>query len=429
MTLDNAQGTAGPARGRPVAASRLPLFASIATSAGGNFAAGAAIMALSWSYLSGGGNPVVAATMVAALHFPLSVGMALGGSLSDRLGARIVLVATDAAAAVLAAAGLLMLFLPGGGLVPAVICFVLANLAGAPGIIAQDSRVPELSRLAGMPIERANGMREIFIQIGQVGGPAAGVLLVDFAGLAAALAVVVAILISVTAIDFLAFPPFRKPAVPAVGRGTATLSLLFSDPMLRVVVPVGILLVGTFNALDEVLAPNIALTPGLGGTALAGFLATMGASALAGALLYAAWGARLGGGILFIAGTWCIAAGLALLAFAPTGTGFRLAPFLIGLGGGPLWPIVISAIHRGVPSAMRGGVIGMLAAIVLLAQPAASLISGPVVARFGPDSLAVFLAAMAAAIAVVLPFLRSFRSAGITPDRGSRQAVRDAPGK
>lgn len=427
--MDSAHETAGAARGRPVAASRLPLFASIATSAGGNFAAGAAIMALSWSYLSAGGNPVVAATMVAALHFPISIGMALGGSLADRLGARLVLVATDAAAAILAAVGLLVLLLPVGGLVPAVACFALANLAGAPGIIAQDSRVPELSRLAGMPIERANGMREIFLQIGQVGGPAAGVLLVDFAGLAAALAVVTTILVLVTMVDFLAFPSFRNSGGHASEGRRGTFSLIFSDPMLRVVVPVGILLVGTFNALDEVLAPNLALAPGLGGTALAGFLATMGVSALAGALLYAAWGARFGGGMIFIAGTWCIAAGLAILAFAPAETGFRLAPFLIGLGGGPLWPIVISAIHRGVPSAMRGGVIGLLAAIVLLAQPATSLISGPAVARFGPDSLAIFLAAMAAAIAVVLPFLRSFRSARITPDRGSRQAVRDAPEK
>jgi len=418
--MASAQHSSSPAGGHPVAASQLPLFASIVTSAGGNFAAGAAIMALSWSYLSGGGNPVVAAMIVAALHFPVSVGLALGGSLSDRLGARTVLVATDAAAAILAAAGLAMLFLPGGGLLPAVTCFALANLAGAPGIIAQDSRVPELSRLAGMPIERANGMREIFIQIGQVGGPAAGVLLVDFAGLAAALAVVTILLVAVTVIDFLAFPAFRKPGAPASGRGTGALSLIVRDPMLRIVVPVGILLVGTFNALDEVLAPNLALTPGLGGAALAGFLATMGASALAGALFYAAFGTRFGGGVLFIAGTWSIAAGLALLAFAPVEAGFRFAPVLIGLGGGPLWPIVISAIHRGVPSALRGSVIGLLAAIVLLAQPAASLISGPAVARFGPDMLTVLLAAMAVAIAIVLPFFTAFRRAGVTPVRDSR---------
>jgi predicted MFS family arabinose efflux permease len=405
---------ASPAKGRPLAASRLPLFASVVTSAGGTFAAGAAIMALSWAYLSGGGSPVLAAAIVAALHLPVSIGMAFGGRLSDRLGPRRVLLATDAAAAVLAAAGLVMLVLPSGGLIAAVACFALANLFGSPGMIAQDSRIPELSRLAGMKIERANGMREIFIQLGQVGGPASGVLLVEFAGLPATLAVVTLVLVCVTVIDFLAFPAFGSARAQGAARARGALSLIFRDPFLRIIVPVGVLLVGTFSALDEVLAPNLALAPGLGGEALAGFLASMGGSALAGAFLYSAWGMRLGGGKAMIAGTWLIAAGLALLAFAPAATGFRFAPFLIGLGAGPLWPIVISAIHKGVPSALRGGVIGLLAAIVLLAQPAASLIAGPTVARLGPDALATILAGMAAAIAIALPFSTAFRRAGVS---------------
>jgi MFS family permease len=135
----------------------------------------------------------------------------------------------------------------------------------------------------------------------------------------------------------------------------------------------------------------------------------------------------LRGGVVFIAGTWLIAGGLSLLAFAPAPSGFFLAPFLIGFGAGPLSPIVISAIHRSVPLALRGGVIGLVAAIILLAQPVASLMAGPAVARFGPDMLAIFLAAMTAAMAIILPFVTAFRRAGVSRGPLARKNVPAPP--
>ena len=79
--------------------------------------------------------------------------------------------------AVLGAA--LLAEVPGMGLWPVVGMLALSNLAAAPGIVAQSARMPEIARLAGIPLPAANAWSDVAMGISYVAGPATAVLLVE----------------------------------------------------------------------------------------------------------------------------------------------------------------------------------------------------------------------------------------------------------
>jgi macrolide resistance protein len=385
----------------------------MATAAMSTMAGGIVVMSLPWSYLSADGSPAWAGIMAATLHFPVAIGLALGGRISDRVGPRRTLIVTDALGLIFVVAGLLALGASLGE--PWLVLGLIAcsNLLAAPGNVAQSSRVPEMARLARTPLERANGLQEILVQAGQVLGPATGVLLVEAGGLEAALAAVTVLSSVVLFLDIALFPRFMARASKSathVPGGAA--KLLFRDSFLRTVVVVGVLLVAVFNSLDEVLAPNLALESGVGGGALAAFLFISGASALSSAAAYAYAGHRIQPMTVFVSGVWVTATGFVALATLPTAFAFTVPPLLIGAGVGPLWPIVITWIQRTVPRGMRGEVIGVLSGCVLVAQPVAALIAGPAVERFGPDRLLVGTTLLVVATAALSHVLirRSARS-------------------
>lgn len=399
--------------------SRIPLHGSIATTGLGFLASGMIIMAVPWAFLSGGSGPVLAGLLTAGLHVALAVGMAGGGYLVDRLGARPVLLATDGISALTAVAAAAIL-LAGGSPWLMVTLLALSNLSGSPGSVAQDARIPELAQLARIPLERANALREIAGTIGQLGGPAGGVVLVELVGLGPTLAVAAGLLLVIWVVDLLTFPSFATPAstLPAPSP-LAGVRHLIHDRGLRVLTGLGILLVSVFHSLDEVLAPNLALSSGNGGYALAGFLALAALSALGSAASYAAWGSRWNGRTTFLSGIGCSALGFVLLTVLPGQVGFLLAPIGIGLGIGPLWPIVITAVQQQTAPELRGSVIGALSAVVLLAQPVAALIAAPCVLWLGPAGLTLALTCAVVAVAAVAPFL-----SGLTALLAQRQTAK-----
>ena len=409
--------------------SALPLYGSVVTTGLGMLATGIIVMAVPWAFLSGGGNPVGAGIMAALLHLPLALGFAVGGHFVDRLGPRKVLLTTDFASALSTIGAAAVVIIVGEPwLVLALL--ILSNLAGAPGAVAQDTRIPELAQLARVPLERANAVRDISGNLGQVGGPAGGVALVEIIGLGHTLALAAAILVAIWVIDWLTFPHF--PAAPHDQPAPHPLCGLLSimrDSGLRTITGLGILMVAVFQSLDEVLAPNLALRSGQGGLGLAGFLAISALSALAGAVLYAIWGVRFAPRRVFLAGIACSAVGFTLLALLPSIWGFHIAPLWIGLGIGPLWPIVLTAIQQRVSLERRGAVIGALSAVVLLAQPASALLAAPCVVWLGPQGLTNGLAVVLGCVALAAPWLPGLRS--MLPDafahRQRTEPLSDSP--
>lgn len=394
-----------------------PFHASLLTTALGTGVAGLLTMAVPWSLLSAGADPLWAGVAAAALHVPVALGLWLGGRLVERIGARAVLLASDAASAAAVAGALLAVADPSA--LPVVIALLaLANGLGAPGSVAQDARMPELARLARVPLARANSVREITVTVAQVAGPVTGVLLADGWGLTGVVRVAATVLALATLVDLGTFPRFRRHR----GSGKATtmggeLAVLAADPALRTVILVALPLVAVLGALDEIVAPALALSAGLGADAMAVFLGLAGAGALASGALHAVRGHRLPARPIVLAGLSSVALGLAALAMLPPAPAFLVAPVLVGLGVGPLWPIIVTVIHRRVPAAGRGPAIGTVSAFILLAQPAAAVAAGPAVGALGAPVIAVGLAA-AAAVAFAAPILPGLRILDARPLSG-----------
>lgn len=384
----------------------LPLYGSVATAGLSTAVAGLAGIAVPWSLIGGGHGATAAGIAAFAVQLPVALGMLAGGVMVDRHGARRVLVLSNGAAVLfLAAAALAAPALP---LWVAVTLLALANLLATPGSVAQDARVPELARLAGTSLERANGLRDVVGSLGTAGGPAIGVLLVEAAGLAGALGVAATVSLAIAVTDAALFPRSRSRCRKAgESRGPGAAHVLRADRTLAVVAAIGVCLVAVFSALDEVLVPALVVAEGLGGGALARFLLVAGACATASAAAYAAMGDRLPGHGLFVGGVAAMAVGLGVMALAPTDVALLLAPALVGLGAGPLWPVVLTAVHRRVPAASRGRTVGTLAGVVLLAQPLAALLAGPAVDAFGGRAV---LQATGGAVVLVATLAMASRS-------------------
>jgi macrolide resistance protein len=387
----------------------LPLAVSILTSGLSVATAGMVAMAVSWSIISSGTDVTWAGIASFAIQLPVAAGLALGGLLSDRLGPRRVLLGSDAlmvltiAAAALAASG-------AAGAAPVVALLSLGNLLGAPGNVAQNSRVPEMARLAGLPLERANGLRDVAFNLGTAAGPALGVALVVAGGLPLALWSVSAVLGVVLLLDAVFFPRFA--AKPRAGQGSdiaAGFTGLAADRVLLSVVALGIGLIAAFASLDEIVAPSLAVAGGLGDGRLTLFLALNGAAALVSGLAYTAAGHRLRPRAVLLGGIATAAAGFVALAALPPSAAFVAAPLLIGGGVGPLSPLVMTILQRRVPATRRGAVLGAFMASILVVQPFAALGAAPLVSAVGVGWVTWGLALLAAGAvfaAATLPALR-----------------------
>lgn len=113
----------------------------------------------------------------AAASLPIVIGALAGGSFADRIGYRTTSVISDAASVVtVLVLGLLaqLHMLPLWALLTLVF---LSNLMDAPGSGARASQIPDLTRLAGVPLTRSTGIRSTLGRLAtMLGSAAAGVV-------------------------------------------------------------------------------------------------------------------------------------------------------------------------------------------------------------------------------------------------------------
>ena len=365
-------------------------------------------MSLPWIIISGGRGAGLAGTIAFALHLPAVIGMFYGGRLIDRLGARRVLVASDWGGLGAMLAALALVAAVPDALWSVVALLALANLIGAPSIVAQGARLPEIARLARLPLVTANTVREIVHGLAYAAGPASSVLIVEAFGLIGVITVASVVLLGLALLDLAAFPRFVVKAQPmgAPEEGGYRLS---QDATLMLILVLGVLLVGIYTSLDEILAPALVVDADKGAPVLALYLVLIALSSLCSSLVFAFVGHRVPQGTVFTVACGGFAVGLWLLALLPREAALIVAPIVMGLSVGPMGPIVMTAIQARVPVAVRGFILGRVSAYIMGAQPFAALAAGPAVDAVGPSTVAVFIASvavLAAAIAILNPAMR-----------------------
>lgn len=356
------------------------LFASGTLALTGNAIAS---VALPWFVLSLTRSPLWTGVAAAAGLVPLIIGAFFGGSLIDRHGARrIAITASLVSAAAVAAVPLLHHYeVLGIGLLIALIA--IGAIFDGPGMTAEESRMPELARLARLKLEKVTSIDSLIEGSAMLIGPAIAGLAIAAVGMQNTLWLTA--LCSLFAAGFVALSLPRTRPHRLAQRAQekhdvfAGLKLLFADPLLRPLLLFATAFVAVAAALGTVVMPAFFLLGGRTALDLGLFLSILGGFTMLGTFAFALWGEHVSQRLLFLSG--CAAQALAFLVLAFHASPMMLwgAAALAGFAGGPIGPIANAALLRRIPLGLRGRALGAATSLVLVATPAAVLIAGAAV--------------------------------------------------
>ena len=419
----------------------LALFAAQFFSLGGN---AIALVAIPIIALIETGSPLAAGVAGVFATVPLVIGGTFGGVLVDRFGYRVSSIVADAASGLTVIAIPLLsatVGLPFGALLALVF---LGGLLDPPGDTAKTALMPDLARLARMPLARAAGAQSAVQRTASMVGAGVAGALVALLGPVPALVVDAAGFV-VSAVLVACFVP-RAVAAAAVGEGeggegaggegasaeepstkggfVAGIRFIASHPLLRAIV----LLVTLTNAIDAagmtVLKPVYA-TQVLRDPAMLGFMVgCFAAGALTGSAIFGAIGHRYSGRLMFA--TCFVLAGtppyLAMALGAPLPV---LLPVLAvsGLAAGALNPMMATAMYGEVPDGMRARVFGATTAGVAASMPLGALLGGLSVEQFGLVPTLATCAALYLVLGGSPLFIRSFSGLTAAREHGATEAA------
>lgn len=315
-----------------------------------------------------------------------------GGPIIDRLGFKLTSVAADLISAattvlipLLFATGYLTFWL-------LIVLVFLGAVLDAPGMSARQAMIPELARVARMPMERANSADSAVPRLAQfLGPPLAGVLITAFGAIGvlwlnAATFVFSAVLVAV------AVPSVRSFVTDHYAAGVRGylgglfegLRFVWASPLLLSLV----FLMTVENFLDAplqaVVLPVYAREVFGSAVALGAILGGFGVGALTGTLLFGAFGHRLPRRMTFlICGVLVGPTAYLTLAMVPSLTVLVGLFAVLGALAGPIDPISSTIFQERTPSEIRGRVLGTINALFFAAIPLGMALGGFVVEGVG----------------------------------------------
>ena len=359
---------------------QLPLYGLFASGSLALLGNAIASVALPWFVLSLTKSPLWTGIAAAAGLVPLIVGAFLGGGLIDRHGARMIAVVASlvSAAAVAAVPALHHAGFLSIGLLIALIA--IGALFDGPGMTAEESRMPELARLARFKLEKVTSIDSLIEGSATLVGPAVAGLAIALIGMQNTLWLTA--LCSLIAAGFIAVSlPRERPHRIARRAETAQdalggIKLLLTDPLLRPLLLFAAAFVAVVASLGTVVMPAFFLLSGREALDLGLFLSVLGGATMIGTFAFAIWGERFSQRWLFLAGCGAQALAFLVLAFHSSPTVLWGAAALAGFAGGPIGPIANAALFRRSPAALRGRALGAATSLVLIATPVAVLIAG-----------------------------------------------------
>lgn len=359
---------------------RLPLYGLFISGALALLGNAIASVALPWFVLSLTRSALWTGVAAAAGLVPLIIGAFFGGSLIDRYGARSIAIVASlvSAAAVAAVPALHHAELLSIGLLIALIG--LGAIFDGPGMTAEESRMPELARLARFKLEKVTSIDSLIEGSATLIGPAVAGLAIALVGMQNTLWLTA--VCSLTAAGFVALSLPRERPHRITQRAQekqdafAGLKLLLADPLLRPLLLFATAFVAVEASLGTVVMPAFFLLSGRAALDLGLFLSLLGGGAMLGTFVFALWGEHVSQRLLFLTGCAAQALAFLVLAFHTSSTVLWIAAALAGFAVGPIGPIANAALLRRIPLALRGRALGAATSLVLVATPAAVLMAG-----------------------------------------------------
>lgn len=391
---------------------RAPLYALYAAeviSLAGN---AVAQLAIPWYVLTTTGSATLTGLAVFFNFLPAVLAAFFGGVVVDRLGFRVASIVADLASSAAVAAIPFLQATVGIELWQLMALVFLGALLDAPGATARAALLPDVVELAGVPMERASGIRGAIQQGSQLLGAPIGGILVATVGATAALWIDAASFLVSAALVALFVPRAAARGGEEPGRFWAELAeglrFIRDRPLVRALVAM-VLLSNLLEAPGTVVFTVFAEQEYGSAAALGLMLGVLGGAALAGALVYSAVGHRLPRRRTFL---WCFAfvpVGYLALAALPPLPIALLALAVMGFAAGPINPLLFTVMTEIVPAQLRGRAFGAVRAGAWASIPLGILLGSVMVAAVGVAPTLLTMGTLLAAVVAYAFFNPAFR--------------------
>ena len=378
-------------------------------------------VAQSWLVLNLTGSGVDLGLTVALQFLPMLLFGMWGGLLADRLDKRKLLVATQAAAGVLAVA---LWALVATGAVRLWMVYGFALLLGVVTVVDMPTRQAFVTEMVGPDeVPNAVGLNSAMFNIGRILGPAAAGVVIAWFGVAPAflanglsyLAVIGGLLAMRTEELFLGVAGTRRR-----GEVRAGLRYVWGEPTLRSTLFL-VAVLGTFGFNFVVILPLLARYTFSGGAGLYSvFTSLMSVGSLAGALV-AASRARPSRALLLGAGT-AFGVSMLLTAAAPTPLTAGLLLVAVGVAVMLFLATANTTLQLASDPALRGRVMALYGLLFMGSTPIGGPLLGWVSERWGPRTGLALGGAITLVAAAAVSGVRARRrwvAGAMLPDDGS----------
>ena len=381
---------------------RAPLYALYAADAISLTGNAVAQLAIPWYVLVTTGSPTLTGLAVFFNFLPIVLAGFFGGVVVDRLGFRASSVVADLASAGAVAAIPLLDSTVGIELWQLLTLVFLGALLDAPGATARAALFPDLVEPAGVPMERASGIRA-GIQQGStlLGAPLGGVLVASFGATTALWIDAASFLLSAALVTVFVPRPRAHGGADQRGRFFEELvegmRFIRDRRLVRALVAM-VLLTNLVEAPGSVVLTVFAQEEYGSARTLGLMLGVLGGTALAGALAYGVVGHRLPRRRTFLSCFAVVPLGYLLLATVPPLPVVLVALAVIGLAAGPINPLLFTVQTEIVPAELRGRVFGAVRAGAWAAIPLGILLGSAAVAVAGVAATLLGMGVLLAAV-------------------------------
>lgn len=417
----------------PAATSRVPLYglliANLISRVGNNLT----YIAIPWFVLATTGSAAKTGLVAAVGILPVVITGVLGGPMIDRLGYKRMAVVSEAASGFnLALIPLLHLTigLPFWGLL---VLVLLGSVLDSPGHAARESLLPDIARLAQMPLERANSISAISGRVAtMLTAPLAGILIatigasnllwidaVSFGISALILTITIPARVAVSVQDQVTrsasslrryageiaegFRFIRRDGLVLWLTVAFSLGSLLAEPVYSVIMPV---------YAKEVYGSALDL----------GFMySALGLGSIVGALIYAVYGHRLPRRATLLTGFTVRALCFWILVIMPP-VGFVVLAIVINATAfEPTNPMVRTIYQERIPEHMRGRVFSTIMALGVATAPVGMIVYGIMISELGLRTSLYIFASVNLALPVILAVVPAFRMLNSTVNHSVTQ--------
>jgi MFS family permease len=384
-------------------------------------------VALPWLVLSDGGSAASLGIVLACYGIPRALLTLAGGSLADRFGPRLVMLASDAGRCGLTAVFAVLAAEHVSSL--AAVAPVAAAL-GACSALFQPASMAIMPALIGESrLTSANALYTTVVQVGSMLGPVLGGVLVAATGPTPAFALDAgSFLLSAASVALIrgiggrprAAAETDAAAVAALSgasAGPATDSLwglLRRSPVLQIILVVSVAANFAITGTTEVALPALAHAR-FGADGYGAVLACFAVTSIAGALLVARVGDRYRPALVIAASFLVAAAGITVAPFLGGLPGVAAGMAVFGLAIGVDQVVSVTLIQRWAPPAMLGRVWGLLILASTGAFPVSTFVTGLLTGHLGPTPVFPIDGALLALAILYGLSRREFRDFGTGP--------------